>query len=263
MNKIKNMNYTFNHNINNKKKILNNTNSNININIKNINDNNTNKKESKCIINGITSKSVSKKNNFNNNITTSFIINNNDTNNNNNNIKMMKNYPLLFYNHKNKIISQNSDKINSRIIRIQSININLGEDLDNNNYGYNNIISNNNCANNNVFKEYNNTNEIDKEKDTKSEYEHYRYVEDFLDNRSLTNFSCKSGYTGTRKLRSLSRERDRIKLLNKCKNNEKDLGLIGDKLLKIVSNFHNNNNVVNFKNNKINENKAISNIKNF
>ena len=43
------------------------------------------------------------------------------------------------------------------------------------------------------------------------------------------------------KLRSLSRERDKIKLLNQCKNkNDKDMERISDKLLNIVNNFHNN-----------------------
>ena len=262
LNKIKNINYAFNENTSEKKLILNNTNSNINININinNINDNisNINKKKSEYNINGFSSKSFSDSKNFNNNITTVNIINNNT---NNNNKKKNKDYHLLFYNHINNIVSPRSDKLNPKGIKIQSININLGEDLDKNN---NNTISNTNYIKNNLFKEFNNTNETDKEKETKSEYELYRDVDDFFSNRSLTNFSCKSGYTMTRKLRSLSKERDKIKLLNKCKDNEKDLGIIGDKLLNIVNNFHNNSNFVENKNsNNKSEIKRISKIKNF
>ena len=268
LNKIKNINYTFNHNISEKKLLLNNTNSNINININNLNDNNsnTNKKESEYIIYDLTSKSNCYKNILNNNIDSVSIINNNNDNDINNN--KLKENNLIFYNHINKINSPYLDKLNPKRIKVQSININLGEELDKNNYGYNNNnISNNNSTNNNCFKEHNNTNETEVEKETKSEYEHYRNLEDFLSNRSLTSLSCKSGFTITRKLRSLSRERNKIKLLNKCKNNEKDLRIMGDKLLNIVNNFHNNNNnVINFKinnNNNINEIKKILKIKNY
>lgn len=55
-----------------------------------------------------------------------------------------------------------------------------------------------------------------------------------------------------RKLRSLSRERDKIKMLNNCqKKNERDMERIGDKLFNIVNNFYNNNNSIgDLKNNR-------------
>ena len=84
--------------------------------------------------------------------------------------------------------------------------------------------------------------EIENEKkEVQSEYEHFRDLEDFWSSKSLTSYSCKSGFTASRKLRSLSRERDKIKFLNQCKNkNDKDMEKISDKLLNIVNNFHNN-----------------------
>ena len=52
-------------------------------------------------------------------------------------------------------------------------------------------------------------------------------------------------------MRSLSRERNKIKLLNNCrKKNEQDIELIGDKLISIVNNFHNNNSIHNLKKNR-------------
>ena len=77
-------------------------------------------------------------------------------------------------------------------------------------------------------------------------------MDDFWSNRSLTNFSCKTGYTLSRKLRSLNRERDRIKLMNQSKKDGKDIDRIGDKLLNIVNNFHNNTNALNLKKNRKN-----------
>ena len=130
----------------------------------------------------------------------------------------------------------------------------MGEDIDKNNYKYTSTTTNNNSEinteiSNNINKD-NNTNEIDKE--TKSEYECYRDMDDFWSNRSLTNFSCKTGYTLSRKLRSLNKERDRIKLMNQNKKDGKDIDRIGDKLLNIVNNFHNNTKALNLKKNRKN-----------
>ena len=231
-----------------KKLILNNTSSNINININinNINDENINKKESEYVINGLNTNSLSKKNKFNNNITTVNIINNHNNIHSINNKKKMNDYHLLLFNPSNKENSSYLQKLNSKGIKIQSININLGEDLESSNYNKNNY---NSYLAHNLLKDYN-SNEINKEKETKSEYNHYGDLDDLWSNKSLSSYySCKSGYTVTRKLRSLSRERDKIKLLNKCKKNESDIKLIGDKLLNIVNNFHNNN-AINLKKNR-------------
>ena len=258
-NNLNNINCTFNDNLREKKFILNNTNRNINININinNINEGNINKKESDYFSNGLRSNTLSNKNNFNNNITTVNIINNNNNNdiNNNNNKKKLIDYHLLFYNKSNKNNSSPYlQKVNGKGIKIQSININLGEDIDKNNYKYTSTTTNNNSEinteiSNNINKD-NNTNEIDKE--TKSEYECYRDMDDFWSNRSLTNFSCKTGYTLSRKLRSLNKERDRIKLMNQNKKDGKDIDRIGDKLLNIVNNFHNNTKALNLKKNRKN-----------
>ena len=224
-----------------KKLILNNTNSNINININinNINDDNITKKESDFVINGLSNNKISNKNNFNNNITTVNIINNN--NDINNNKKKLNDYHLLWFNRSNRDNLPYLQKISSKGIKIQSININLGEDLEDNNCNKNNNIN----FEPNPLKDYN-ASEINKEKETKSEYNHYRDIDDLWSSKSLSSYSCKSGYTITRKLRSLSRERDKIKLLNQCKKNKNDIKMIGDKLLNIVNNFHNNN-VINLK----------------
>ena len=257
-NNLNNINCTINDNLREKKFILNNTNRNINININinNINEGNINKKESDFFPNGLRSNTISNKNNFNNNITTVNIINNNNSNDINNfNNKKKLDYHLLFYNKSNKNSSSPYlQKVNGKGIKIQSININLGEELDKNNYKYTSTTTNNNSEinseiSNNINKD-NNTNEIDKE--TKSEYECYRDMDDFWSNRSLTNFSCKTGYTLSRKLRSLNRERDRIKLMNQSKKDGKDIDRIGDKLLNIVNNFHNNTNALNLKKNRKN-----------
>ena len=182
---------------------------------------------------------ISNKNNFNNNITTVNIINNN--NDINNNKKKLNDYHLLWFNRSNRDNLPYLQKISSKGIKIQSININLGEDLEDNNCNKNNNIN----FEPNPLKDYN-ASEINKEKETKSEYNHYRDIDDLWSSKSLSSYSCKSGYTITRKLRSLSRERDKIKLLNQCKKNKNDIKMIGDKLLNIVNNFHNNN-VINLK----------------
>ena len=257
-NNLNNINCTINDNLQEKKFILNNTNRNINININinNINEGNINKKESDFFSNGLRANTLSSKNNFNNNITTVNIINNNNSNDINKfNNKKKLDYHLLFYNKSNKNSSSPYlQKANGKGIKIQSININLGKELDKNNYKYTSTTTNNNSEINSEIINYinkdNNTNEIDKE--TKSEYECYRDIDDFWSNRSLTNFSCKTGYTLSRKLRSLNRERDRIKLMNQSKKDGKDIDRIGDKLLNIVNNFHNNTNALNLKKNRKN-----------
>ena len=253
-NNLNNINCTINDNLREKKFILSNTNRNINININinNINEGNINKKESDFFSNGLSAKTLSNKNNFNNNITTVNIINNNNSNDINNfNNKKKLDYHLLFYNKSNKNSSSPYlQKVNGKGIKIQSININLGEESDKNNYKYTSTTTNNNSEISNNLNKDNNTNEIDKE--TKSEYECYRDMDDFWSNRSLTNFSCKTGYTLSRKLRSLNRERDRIKLMNQSKKDGKDIDRIGDKLLNIVNNFHNNTNALNLKKNRKN-----------
>ena len=246
-NKKKSFNYTLNQDSKSKKLILNNTNSNINININitNINDKNINKKENSFYKKNKKSKNKTDNNNFNNNITTVNIINNNS-----NNKKKLNDYRLLFYNNhpKKEKYSTYLNKISSKGIEIQSININLGDE-ENNTEDFNkaklkhNLTSNNNQNNNSDF---NNINFKKKEpenekKEVQSEYEHFRDLEDFWSSKSLTSYSCKSGYTASRKLRSLSRERDKIKFLNQCKN-QKDryMERISDKLLNIVNDFHNN-----------------------
>jgi len=242
-------NYTLNNDAKSKKLILNNTNSNINININitNINDKNIRKKENDSDKKSKKSNVNSENNNYNNNITTVNIINNNS-----NIKKKLNDYRLLFYNHsKKEKYSPYLNKINSKGIEIQSININLGEEA---NDEFNkmklkkNLTEKSSDGNSNYFKKK----EIENEKkEAQSEYEHFRDLEDFWSNRSQTSFSCKSGFTASRKLRSLSRERDKIKLLNNCqKKNEQEMEKIGDKLLNIVNNFHNNSGIYDMKKNR-------------
>ena len=251
-NNKKSFNYTLNNDSKSKKLILNNTNSNINININitNINDKNIQKENDfKLNNNSKNNTDIVNNNNFNNNITTVNIINNN------NNKKKVNDYKLLFYNHsKKEKYSSYLNKISSKGIEIQSININLGEET-NDEYNKNKLKKNltitnkqnNTNANNNFYKKKDIENE---NKQAQSEYERFRDLEDFWSNRSQTSFSCKSGFTASRKLRSLSRERDKIKMLNKCKNKNNDMERISDKLLTIVNNFHNNSSFYNLKRNK-------------
>jgi hypothetical protein len=154
------------------------------------------------------------------------------------------------------------NKNNPKGIEIQSININLGEEVDDdfNKIKLKNNITDNNKENNNFHKKK----EIENEKkEAQSEYEYYRDLDDFWSNRSQTSFSCKSGFTASRKLRSLSRERNKKKLLNNCqKKNEQDIERIGDKLLNIVNNFHNkSNSIQSIKNLKGNRKRYLTNKK--
>ena len=252
-NSKKSFNYTLNNNTKNKKLILNNTNSNINININitNINDKNINKNENGFNKSNINPQLISETNNFNNSITTVNIINNNSHSK-----KKLNDYKLLFYNNSKKEKYSSYLSKNSKGIEIQSININLGEEV---NEDFNKMKQNNNSINNSKQNNGNDLNNIFfkkketefEKKEIKSEYDHFHDLEDFWSNRSQTSFSCKSGFTVSRKLRSLSRERDRIKMLNNCqKKNERDIERLGDKLLNIVKNFHSSNSICDIKNNR-------------
>ena len=237
--KLRNNIKSINYHLNNKRKnlILNNTNNNINININitNINEKNSDKKTTDFSANK-KPELIPENNNFGNNITTVNIINNNNCN--------TFNRKKIFFNRSNKKLS-NLNKIKPGI-KIQSININLGEELNKRNSSFNN--KNKNLR----YKDIINCNflsdkslklkDLDSDKkETQSEYEHFRDCEDFLSNRSLSNYSWKSGFTASRRLRNLNQERNKIKLINMKKKNENDIDKIGDKLLNIVSNFHKNN----------------------
>ena len=252
-----------------KKLIVNNTNSNINININITNINDKNSKKDNTYSSRDNTTHLITESNYNSNITTVNIINNNGIPK-----KISSNdCRLLFYNHSNKKYTPCFSKINSQGVKIESININLSEDE---NYNPNSINSKNqskfkfkknlkkyslnsdkNCCNinldsNNNTININNTNpNINEKKDAQSEYEHFRDIDDFLSSKSLTSYSCKSGFTASRKLRSLSRERDKIKMLNNLKNNDNKIDKIEDKLIKIVNKFHKDNSINNLnKNNK-------------
>ena len=233
-----------------KKYILNNTNSNINININitNINDKNTKKDpsypsrvNSTPLISDLINES-----NYNSSITTVNIINNNGIPK-----KISSNKcRLLFHNNANKKNSKYFSKINPQGVKIESININLGEDepvakdLKKNKFKFKkNLKKNIIHQNSNIdLDSLNNNSNIYEGNDTQSEYEHFRDMGDFLSSKSLTNYSCKSGFTGSRKLRSLNRERDKIKMMNNLKNSEKNnIDKIEDKLINIVNKFHKDN----------------------
>ena len=235
-----------------KKYILNNTNSNINININitNINDKNTKKDpsypsrvNSTPLISDLINES-----NYNSSITTVNIINNNGIPK-----KISSNKcRLLFHNNANKKNSKYFSKINPQGVKIESININLGEDepvakdLKKNKFKFKkNLKKNIIHQNSNIdLDSLNNNSNIYEGNDTQSEYEHFRDMGDFLSSKSLTNYSCKSGFTGSRKLRSLNRERDKIKMMNNLKNNENKIDKIENKLINIVNKFHEDNNSI-------------------
>ena len=103
----------------------------------------------------------------------------------------------------------------------------------------------------NIKKSYTNNRENNYKNEVLSEYEHFRDYDDFWSNKSSTSYSCKSGFTATRKLRSLSRERDKIKMMNNLKNYEKNkIDKIEDKLINIVNKFHKENSINSKKNSK-------------
>ena len=236
---------SINNNFKKKRLILNNTNSNINININitNINDKNSKKEES-----NITEREQSKlntENNYNSNITTVNIINNNNISK-----KISTNdYRLLFYNHSNNNNKHlpYQTKISSKGIKIESIDINLSEENDPPNpkitkFKFKKNLKKNNFSQNHKFGSETN----DNSKEVQSEYEHFRDMDDFISNKSSTSFSCKSGFTVTRKLRSLSRERDKFKMMNNLKNFDKNkIDKIEDKLMNIVNKFHKDNSINN------------------
>jgi len=236
-----------------KRLILNNTNNNINININitNINDKDSNKE----ISHSIQSKKskLNTENNYNNNITTVNIINNN----NNISKKFSSNdYRLLLYNHSNNKYLPYQTKISSKGIKIESIDINLSEENPSPNKKKQKYKFRKNLKKNNVNQNYKNLLESIEKKEVQSEYEHFRDMEDFCSNKSSNSYSCKSGFTATRKLRSLSREREKFKMMNNLKNYDKDkIDKIEDKLINIVNKFHNDNSTNNM-NKKLNAGKA-------
>ena len=224
-----------------KRLILNNTNSNINININitNINDKN-HKKES--IPSSKRKKSDNNEDNYNSNITTVNIINNNNISKN----LKSNDYQLLFNNNSKRKFQPFQTKISSKGIKIESIDINLNEEEQSSSkkkrkFKFKKNIKKNKNYQNNILEQ--------KEKlEAQSEYGHILDLDDFWSNKSSTSFSCKSGFTASRKIRSLSRERDKFKMLNNLKNWENNkIAKIEDKLKNIVNKFHNdsNNNTIN------------------
>ena len=228
--------------------ILNNTNNNINI---NINITNINEKDSKREISHSIQRKKSKlntENNYNSNIATVNIINNNNISK-----KISSNdYRLLLYNHSNNKYLPYQTKISSKGIKIESININLSEENQSPNNKKQRFKFRKNLKKNKINQNYKNILESNEKKEVQSEYEHFRDLEDFCSNKSSNSYSCKSGLTATRKLRSLSRERDKFKMMNNLKNYDKNnIDKIEDKLIIIVNKFHNNN-ITNNMNKKIN-----------
>ena len=242
---------SINDNIKKKRLILNNTNSNINI---NINITNINDKNIKKDINSYSKRKIphlNTENNYKSNITTVNIINNNNISK-----KFASNdYRLLFYNYSNKKYLPHQTKITPQGIKIESIDINLNEEEQNpviktHKFKFKKNLKKNNYLNNGKNFLDNN------EKEARSEYEHFLDREDYWSNKSSTSYSCKSGFTVTRKLRSLNRERDKIKMMNNLKNSEKNnIDKIEDKLINIVNKFHKDNSL-----NKINKKRKSTNI---
>ena len=228
---------SINDNIKKKRLILNNTNSNINI---NINITNINDKNIKKDINSYSKRKIphlNTENNYKSNITTVNIINNNNISK-----KLASNdYRLLFYNYSNKKYLPHQTKITPQGIKIESIDINLNEEEQNPVIKTHKFKFKKNLKKNSYLN--NGKNFIDNnEKETRSEYEHFLDREDYWSNKSSTSYSCKSGFTVTRKLRSLNRERDKIKMMNNLKNSEKNnIDKIEDKLINIVNKFHKDN----------------------
>ena len=227
-----------------KRLILNDTNSNINI---NINITNINEKKSKKENSLSSERKKSKKNegsnynNYNSNITTVNIINNNNS-------KKISSR-LLFYNNSNKKYLPYPTKVSSKGIKIESIDINLSEE--NTSPQKPKFKFTKNMKKKNIKKSYTNNKENNYKNEVLSEYEHFRDYDDFWSNKSSTSYSCKSGFTATRKLRSLSRERDKIKMMNNLKNYEKNkIDKIEDKLINIVNKFHKENSINSKKNGK-------------
>ena len=234
VNKIAITNDDLKENVNNKNNINNNNNNRYN----KIKDLRLNKSNLNLNINLTNLSEKAKKTNFfcdhNFNIEGTNLLNNKHFNRQNTN-----DYHLPFYNHSSNKKLSNLNHIISKGIKVQSININLGEDNNDNNNNFNKYKSKfrNKDNGNFIFLSEKNLKSkvIDLEKkETQSDHDN----EDYWSNRSMTN-SCKSGFTVSTRLRSLSKERDKIKLINKIrKKNEDDMERIGDKLLNIVNNFH-------------------------
>ena len=234
VNKIAITNDDLKENVNNKNNINNNNNNRYN----KIKDLRLNKSNLNLNINLTNLSEKAKKTNFfcdhNFNIEGTNLLNNKHFNRQNTN-----DYHLPFYNHSSNKKLSNLNHIISKGIKVQSININLGEDNNDNNNNFNKYKSKfrNKDNGNFIFLSEKNLKSkvIDLEKkETQSDHDN----EDYWSNRSMTN-SCKSGFTASTRLRSLSKERDKIKLINKIrKKNEDDMERIGDKLLNIVNNFH-------------------------
>ena len=252
----KEMNYkdyiSINNDIKKKRVILNNTNSNINININITNINDKNSKKESSLSTKRKYPHMNTDNNYNSNITTVNIINNNNISK-----KISSNdYRLLFLNHSNKKYLPYQAKINSKLIKIESIDINLSEEDKSSNSRKRKFRFKKNLKKNNYNHNHNNILEIYEKKEVQSEYEHFLDKEDFLSNKSSTSYSCKSGFTVARKLRSLNRERDKFKMMNNLKNSEKNkIDKIEDKLINIVNKFHKDNSL-----NKMNKKRKSNNI---
>ena len=244
-NNINNINYTFSSNISSKKFIVNNANNNISINI-NINNINNNTLKNNKNINNISNKEIIDNQmndfpHFNNkkihltknksaNITTLNFLNYNkeaqqifdyipDQLINEQNINYLygkgNNPEIYSYQYRKKsenFLHYTKDKG----IKVESININLCKDTNKSKRNYNNISSNTN------YKDYEGSDEYD----------------DYLYNQSSMNLSIKSAMSGSKKLRRLSRERDKYKLLHSNHNDFVDS--IDKKLSNIVSEFHKN-----------------------
>ena len=99
---------------------------------------------------------------------------------------------------------------------------------------------------NNIKKNCTNNKENNYKNEVLNEYEHFCDYNDIWSNKSLTSYCCKSGFTATRKLRSLSKERDKTKMMNNLKNYQKSkIDKIEDKLINIVNKFHQENSINN------------------
>ena len=229
---------TLNNSLKKKRVILNNMNSNINININITNINDKNSKKDSSNSSKTKYKRINTDNNYNNNITTVNIINNNNISK-----KLSSNdYRLLFLNNSNKKFLPYQAGVGSKLIKIESIDINLSEEDKSQNTSKKKFQFKKNLKKNNYNKNYERFFENNEKKEVQSEYEHFFDKEDFLSNKSSTSYSCKSGFTATRKLRSLSRERDKFKMMNNLKNSEKNkIDKIEDKLINIVNKFHKDN----------------------
>ena len=239
-NNIDNLNFPFNTHINNKKLIINNDNNNINININinNINDNTSieNCNENKKILGVNYSRSDNKliqiSANNNNRIGTLNLSNYN------------KEQQKFFYRKQNNINeyersfntinqSRHSKKffyyrnVKNKPVQVESININLCKDSNND----------------------------------KSSKDNEEYFDDCWSNKSSMNFSVKTGNIISKRFRSLSRERDKYKLLHNKDAQDDFLSVIDKKLSNLVDEIHNENFESSKTNNRFGFKKEIKNQK--